>query len=240
MSIAVASYNIHRCYGRDGQHNPARIRKVLRQLDTQVIALQEVELLNDSPGLLDFFCEGSAWRSISGLTMTWANGEYGNALLTSLPVQSVNRIDLSHPGYEKRGALQVVLENGGIRLNVVATHLGLRWHERVVQVKRLLEAMTFDDNSSTDDEITILMGDLNEWSRWGRSRHWLRKHFHDTDTAATYPARFPLFALDRILVKPSGALREIKVIKNDLTRKASDHLPVVASLGLHAALDSGK
>ncbi len=107
MNIAFASYNIHRCYGRDGHYDPARIRQVLRQLGCQVIALQEVELLHDAPGLLDFFCEDSSWRSIPGLTLTRATGKYGNALLTSLPVLSVRRIDLSQPGYERRGALQV-------------------------------------------------------------------------------------------------------------------------------------
>lgn len=234
MNVAVASYNIHRCYGRDGRYDPARIRKVLRQLGAQVIALQEVELLHDAPGLLDFFCEGSSWRSIHGLTMTRANGEYGNALLTSLPVQSVGRIDLSQPGFEQRGALRIGLEHHGVRLNVVATHLGLRGRERVLQVKHLLKAIKPDDGAPADSAITVLMGDLNEWFWWGRARHQLREHFDDIDSAATFPARFPLFSLDRILVKPSGVLGEIKVIKNAITREASDHLPVVATLGLHA------
>lgn len=240
MNVAVASYNIHRCYGRDGRYDPVRIRKVLRQLGAQVIALQEVELLHDAPGLLDFFCEGSSWRSIPGLTMTRANGEYGNALLTSLPVQSVGRIDLSQPGFEQRGALRIGLEHHGVQLDVVATHLGLRGRERVLQVKRLLEAIKPDDNPPADPAITVLMGDLNEWFRWGRSGHQLREYFDDVASAATFPSGFPLFPLDRILVKPPGVLGGIKVIRNEMTRKASDHLPVVATLGLHSVSDSDK
>jgi endonuclease/exonuclease/phosphatase family metal-dependent hydrolase len=236
--LVLGSYNIHRCYGRDGQYDPARIRQVLRQLGTQVIALQEVELLHDSPGLLDFFCEGSCWRAIPGLTLTRSTGEYGNALLTSLPVRSVSRIDLSQPGREPRGALQVVLDCEDRRLNVLATHLGLRKGERMMQAGRLIQAMANGAAASQRGDITVLMGDLNEWFWWGQSRRRLRKHFQDVRTAATYPARFPVFALDRILVKPSRVLQKVEVIKNPLTRQASDHLPVVATLDAGATPDT--
>ncbi|MGD8475732.1 MAG: endonuclease/exonuclease/phosphatase family protein [Burkholderiales bacterium] len=230
MSIILGSYNIHRCYGRDGRYDPARIRQVLRQLGTQVIALQEVELLYDSPGLLDFFCEDSSWRSIPGLTLTRTAGEYGNALLTSLPVHSVRRIDLSQPGFEPRGALQVVLEGHDRRLNVLATHLGLRAGERIAQVKRLLDAITQVGISSNNADVTVLMGDLNDWLPWARARRLLHHHFEVQRAPATYPAGFPLFSLDRILVNPFASLRDVEVINNDLTRIASDHLPLIGKL----------
>ena len=54
--LAVASYNVHRCIGADGHHAPARIAQVLRELDADVIGLQEVALwrgwtLNPDPAL---------------------------------------------------------------------------------------------------------------------------------------------------------------------------------------------
>ena len=41
-SIRIATYNIHRCRGMDRRVEPARIIEVLRDIDADVIALQEV------------------------------------------------------------------------------------------------------------------------------------------------------------------------------------------------------
>ena len=41
-TLRVATYNIHRCRGLDGRTNPARIAEVIRAIDADVIALQEV------------------------------------------------------------------------------------------------------------------------------------------------------------------------------------------------------
>lgn len=226
MSLVLASYNIHRCYGRDGRYDPGRIQQVLHQLNAQVIALQEVELLHAAPGLLDFFCENSPWRAVPGLTMMRDTGHYGNVLLTSLPIRKIQRIDLSVPGREPRGALHVRLEHRDHSLTVIATHLGLRPAERRTQVKCLLDVLR--DNE--DPGSTVLMGDLNEWFRWGRPLRWLRRHFQAVAAPASYPAYSPLLALDRVWIKPCEKLSHVSVLKNGLTRVASDHLPLVATL----------
>jgi endonuclease/exonuclease/phosphatase family metal-dependent hydrolase len=71
---------IHRSYGRDGCYDPPRIRHVLRELSTQVIALQEVELLYHAPERLDILCENGPLKAIHGPTLTRDNGHYSNAL----------------------------------------------------------------------------------------------------------------------------------------------------------------
>jgi len=75
------------------------------------------------------------------------------------------------------------------------------------------------------------MGDLNEWFLWGRPLRYLQRHFKSGPAPATFPARFPLFALDRIWVEPRENLVSVKTVNNSLTRLASDHLPLVAELG---------
>lgn len=234
MSLSLVSYNIHRCYGGDGLHRPERVRQVLRDVNAQVIALQEVELLHDAPQLLDYLCDGTDLTAVRGLTLTRDAGDYGNALLTSLPVESVHRIDLSFRKREPRGALQVTLRYDDFRLCVVATHLGLRAGERRAQLRRLLHALQTAAASSRAPDATVLMGDLNEWLWWARSRRWLRKVFTESRTPATFPARWPLLSLDVIVARPAGVLRDVRVINNPLARIASDHLPLVATLDVAA------
>ena len=43
MEIALATYNIHACIGTDGHFDPFRIVDVIREMDADIIALQEVE-----------------------------------------------------------------------------------------------------------------------------------------------------------------------------------------------------
>jgi len=80
---------------------------------------------------------------------------------------------------------------------------------------------------------TILLGDLNEWFLWGRPLRWLHRHFEQTPAPATFPAGFPVLALDRIWVRPRHLLRRLTVHASPLARQASDHLPVVAQLQMN-------
>jgi len=232
--LVLSSYNIHRCYGSDGAHRPDRIRDVLRQIDADVVALQEVETLRDQPGLLDYLCENRSWTHIHGPTMAHAEGDYGNAILTSLPIRSVRRIDLSQDRREPRGAFLVTLGERSRTFDLLATHLGLRPAERRAQIRILLTELQKTAGSTNDKAFTVLMGDLNEWFLWGRPVRFLRRHFGPAPAPATWPARFPLFALDRVWVEPRRNLLGVQAVNTPLTRIASDHLPLVAEL------DSGR
>jgi endonuclease/exonuclease/phosphatase family metal-dependent hydrolase len=81
---------------------------------------------------------------------------------------------------------------------------------------------------------TVLLGDLNEWFLWGRPLRWLHAHFERPPAPRTFPAGWPVLALDRVWVKPRRCLRAIAVHRSLLARHASDHLPVVAALDLES------
>jgi len=228
--IVLSSYNIHRCYGSDGEHRPDRIRDVLRQVDADVMVLQEVETLNDQPGLLDYLCEDRPWQHIHGPTLERDDGDYGNAILTSLPIESIRRIDISQDRREPRGAFHVRLSHQDRPFDLIATHLGLRSAERRAQVKHLLEEIQSDTARLNGSMFTVLMGDINEWFKFGRPIRYINRRFKSSPAPATFPVHFPLFALDRIWVDPGEILVDVKAINNPLTRKASDHLPLVAEL----------
>ena len=226
MQLRLATWNIHRCVGRDGVMSLSRCAAVLREIAADVVALQEVE---SRPGhaqdALAYLALETGCRAIAGVTMASEDVHYGNALLTRLPLNQVRRHDLSVPGREPRGALDVDIESGGCRVQLVATHLGLRPAERRAQVQRLIPLLRIEDR-----DLVILAGDLNEWFLWGRPLRMLHRIFPDTPHRRGWPAWVPLLSLDRIWVHPRRAMRCLKVHRNGLARIASDHLPLVAEI----------
>ena len=228
--FVVATYNIHRAIGRDGVFDPERVAGVLAEIDADVIALQEVQTGATGRNLLHLFRDRLGAEAVHGVTMLRRDAEYGNVLLTRHRVVSVERLDLSVARREPRGALDVVLECRGRALRVLATHLGLWPYERRRQVKQLLVAL-----GDETDLPTVLMGDLNEWFLWGRPLRWLHVQFRRTPAPPTFPSPLPLFALDRLWVRPRAALQRVDVHSSPLARVASDHLPLVATLSLASA-----
>lgn len=226
MQIRLATWNLHRCIGRDGLMSPERCAAVLQEIDADIIALQEVE---SRPGhaldALAYLARKTACQAIPGMTMVKADTHYGNALLTRLPVAKVRRHDLSVARREPRAAVEAVLEPDRLRLQVIATHLGLRPAERREQVRRLLPLI---DSKGCD--LVVLAGDLNEWFLWGRPLRVLHRLFPGMPHRRTWPARLPLFSLDRIWVHPRRALHGLTVHRSTLASRASDHLPLVAEI----------
>jgi endonuclease/exonuclease/phosphatase family metal-dependent hydrolase len=229
--LVVATYNIHRCVGADGACVPYRVAEVLADLGADIVALQEVDSRLPEHGVdqLALFARLLHARPIAGPTLRHRRGAYGNALLVRRPVLRVHRLDLSVPGREPRGALDVTLDVGGLFVRVMATHLGLSRRERARQVRRLLEA-----HRAHPPLPTLLLGDVNEWLPGCGIRRALDAYFGPTGHGPTFPARWPLFVLDRIFVQPLAALVDIGVVVSRAARLASDHLPVRARLDSRA------
>lgn len=233
--VVVASYNIHQCVGVDGRRDPERIAAVIQQLGADVIALQEVDSWPGEDGeseQMEFLAHGTGFHAVSGPTVERVGARFGNVLLTRLPLLDVRRIDLSHRRREPRGAIDAELAaSPPRRLRVIATHLGLLPRERREQVQRILERVEHDERSSPVS-VTVLLGDINEWLVFGRPLRWLHARFGHAPGGRSWPAWWPLFALDRIWVRPAAALRGFLVHATPLSRRASDHLPVVAEVAL--------
>jgi endonuclease/exonuclease/phosphatase family metal-dependent hydrolase len=223
--LTVATYNIHSAIGTDGRFDSQRIAGVLREINADVVALQEVPL-GDSrrENVLAQLQQATGFYAVEGPAMTLPHRHYGNAVLSRYPVTATRTIDLSFGSREPRGALDADLDVHGHPLRIIATHLGLRPAERCDQINRLLQA--FD----TDRMPVILMGDVNEWFVWGRCLRRLVTHFEAVPTVRTFPSRWPLFALDRIWISPRHRLMRIEVHATPLAKLASDHLPLVAHI----------
>ena len=226
-TLTAATWNIHGAIGTDGRYAPMRIVAVLEEIGADVVALQEVASEQEHADFLAVIERATGYHVVAGLLRQRRGSDFGNAVLSRYPVTSVERLDLAVDGYEPRGALDVCVDARLVSpLRVLATHLGLRPGERREQVRRLLAHVECES-----PHPTLLMGDLNEWYLWGRPLRWLHSHFNERPSAPrTFPARRPLFALDRIWVSPAGSLRGLACHATPRARAASDHLPLVATI----------
>lgn len=232
--MILATYNIHRCIGGDGRFAPERIIEVIKEIDADVLALQEVESRAAAGfDMLGHLAAAVGMRAIAGPTLMRRDAHYGNALLTRLDVLDRRTIDISVPRCEPRGAIEAHLRCGDRRFCVVATHLGLRPSERRRQVKQLLNLFRPDLQGPA-----ALLGDINEWYLWGRPLRWLHIYFKNTAAPRTFPARWPVFALDRIWIRPRAALAHLETHVSAVARIASDHLPVKAHILIEALGDA--
>ena len=223
--LKIVSYNVHRAIGRDRRFAPDRILAVLKEIDADVVALQEVEACDSGADMLAWLAERTGMQAIAGTTLIRHDGRYGNGLLTRLPVRHKTLCDLSWRGREPRGAITADLDVHGEPLRVVATHLGLRPAERRDQVQRLIKLFT-----DVPQDKAVLLGDLNEWFLWGRPLRRLHRYFKQTPHVATFPSGWPFLALDRVWTHPRSLLKRIGVHRTPLARVASDHLPLIAEV----------
>ena len=226
MNITVASYNIHKCAGLDGRVDLDRIADVIREIDADLIGLQEV-FRPQALGL----AERLGVQVAMGPTRERDGQPYGNAVLTRLAIRSSRTFDLSRPDREPRGGIRLDLEIPGGRppdglLHLFNVHFGLQIRERAAQVRMLVREHILHD------ELTgprVVVGDLNEWFP-GAVGRTLRRELHGPRIRRTHPAPLPLFPLDRIYWDRDLAADGFHVHRSRLARVASDHLPVVARL----------
>lgn len=225
------SYNIHGCVGRSGKVDPHAIIEVIREADADVVALQEVHDDNatDRSFLHALEAELDYPSIIYDPMVELPHTQCGNVLMSRVIPKREERLDLTWKSREPRGAIRVLLEHHRRAFEITATHLGLAPAERRSQLRQLIEPSTEPMDSDT---IQILMGDLNEWFPWGRAGRFLRQHFGQVKTVKTFPARWPLFALDRVHVRNAEARPVKRVLTSQAARTASDHLPLMAELSL--------
>ena len=118
--IRIATYNIHKCVGLDRRFSPERIADVLRELDADIIALQEVLSHTGSPQRRENqaeFLAGELEMDFSlGENRQIKGGQYGNAVLTRLPLEETENFDISIKKREPRGCLRAGIKIGDAKI----------------------------------------------------------------------------------------------------------------------------
>lgn len=225
-ALRVATWNIHGGIGTDGRLDVGRIADVVGELDADLVGLQEVDTGYRGGGdQLEELREATGMHAVAGPTLFNHAGHYGNALLSRRPPAEVRRHDLSFRRREPRGALDVDLDWDGHAVGFVVTHFGTSLRERVHQVRRLAEAI-----GPARASVLVVVGDFNEWRPMGATLRHLDATLGRSRGPRSFPSGRPLFRLDRIWVRPAACLTGLTAHRSPLSRVASDHLPVVATV----------
>jgi endonuclease/exonuclease/phosphatase family metal-dependent hydrolase len=231
--LRVATYNIHKARGLDRRTSPPRIISVLKELDADILCIQEVV---NAPGTHLYDQAGEIERALPeyihrfGANRPLHGGTYGNLTLSRLPIRAWQNHDLTSRR-EERGALQTDIELGSQLLHVFNVHLGTGFNERRRQARVLLGEKILANPELTAPRLVV--GDLNEWTR-GLTTHLLRETFHTFSPRhtlrfpATFPGLLPVVTLDHCYYEPPLELIESHLVRTPTALVASDHLPLIA------------
>ncbi|MDN3647057.1 endonuclease/exonuclease/phosphatase family protein [Pontixanthobacter aestiaquae] len=230
MRLKFASYNIHKAVGTDRRRDPDRIITVLREMDADIIALQEADRrVGERASVLERAAlDDSPWKVLDVAKRPRSIGWHGNAILVrrTFTVLDAEPIDL--PTLEPRGAARGDLEIDGARIRVVGMHLDLSGLRRRDQIKAVIGHVDACEPRCP----TVLMGDFNQWGNQTGAMQEFRRHWHVLDTGRSFPSRQPIARLDRIVTSDEWGCLEQHVHHSATASQASDHLPIVAELEL--------
>lgn len=240
--LRVMTYNVHSCRGMDGKLSPERIARIIAQNEPDIVALQELDVGRARTGSVD-----QAEAIAQALEMQFhfhpaihmEEEKYGDAILTRHPMRLVRAAPLPtlngrRKELEPRGALWVVVEIDGHEIQFINTHLGLRPKERTAQADALLSSDWLSHDACSGP--VILCGDFNALPRstvckklCGRLRD-VQVGLDGHRPLSTWFGRAPLGRIDHVFTSEAIKILSVEVPKTELTRVASDHLPLIVEL----------
>jgi endonuclease/exonuclease/phosphatase family metal-dependent hydrolase len=234
--LRLLTYNIHHAEGVDGKLDLERIARVIRSVDPDVVALQEVDrqaTRTKSVDQPDELARLTKMHVVFGDNIPLQGGHYGNAILSRFPIRSSRNHKLpTFDGGEQRGVLEAELDwqdsfPDQSHLRVLATHLDHRpnGREREASVRAINELVR-----THPLQPAILMGDLNavpdSIPLKELQLHWTRAN---DQPAPTIPVEQPKDQIDFILFRPMNRWKVVETRVLD-EAVASDHRALLAVL----------
>lgn len=213
------SYNVHGL-----KDDRAALTALVRDLAPDVLVVQE------APRRFRWRHKCAALADDVGLVFA-AGGlpALGNLILVSLRVRVEATWCLRYPltpGRHLRGAAFVRGSVRGASFTVSGSHLATDPTERPDQAALWKGALTAVEGP------VIAAGDLNEGPGGGAWRTVEDGLVSSAEGRPTFPATLPARLIDGLFVTPDIAIEKYEIVENDLARRASDHLPVLADLRL--------
>lgn len=224
--LRVVTWNVHACVGGDGVFDPDRVASIVNGLSPDIVALQEVDSRRRGARRLDVFAflrDRIGGHAADAKTITTPDGDYGHMIVSRWPLRRVRVHDVSVAAREPRAIIdmEALFPFGPVR--VIGAHFGLQRSERKAQTRALSALIETDPEGAA-----IIAGDFNELRRLSATHIALSPGFKTASIAATYPSRYPIFALDRIWCRAPLSVRQSWVER--AARAGSDHLPLIADL----------
>jgi len=181
--VRILTYNIHKCRGLDRRVHPRRIVEVLREVDADIVALQEVLSVQGHPAedQAQFIAAQLGFHSCLGENRRLNGGAYGNLLLSRFPLRAIQNHDISTEGREPRGCLRADIELAETTVHVFNVHLGTSFFERRQQGRKLVSSEILGDQDLHG--ARVILGDFNEWTQ-GLTSDLLGRHFESVDIRA--------------------------------------------------------
>lgn len=227
--LKVASYNMRKSIGTDRRRRPERTLEVLREIDADIVALQECDRrFGQRQGVISLHLldEHSPWKAVPFGVRTGSMGWHGNALLVRKEAQILDSEIIHLPALEPRGAVMADVRINGQVVRAVGMHLDLSGLWRRRQAHAILSHV----QASTRQPPTVMMGDLNDWSAGSGCLRDFGRDFTFADTGKSFHARRPVARLDRIMVSAGVRVTDCGVHDSASSRTASDHLPIWATV----------
>src|SRR5262245_32459380 len=195
----IVTYNVHKCVGVDRRLNPARIISVLKEINADIIALQEVLCIQGRDSQSEqahFIARELGFNYCMGHKREFMEGIYGNLILSRFPLLGSENHDISLAGRDERGWLRVDV---GLRKetgrHVDNVHPGTPFNKRRHQARKSISESLLSD--ATRAGPRVMLGDLNEWTR-GLLTRLLNEHFQSGDIilhlkrSRPYPGMLPI------------------------------------------------
>jgi endonuclease/exonuclease/phosphatase family metal-dependent hydrolase len=235
--LRVCNYNINKGFcAANIRPILEELRHAIRTVDADLVFLQEVvgkRLVTEGDSGVDDtvaleypqfeYLADEVWpHHAYGRNAIYQKGDHGNAILSKNPFHELDNIDISQWWFSQRGLLFGKLKIG---IHVVCIHFGLFRGERRRQLKMLLELLA---QKVPQDAPLIIAGDFNDWN--GALHRELTRKYRFSEAynniynrlAKTFPARLPLFAMDRIYFR-NLRLIDAEVLSGAPWQRLSDH-----------------
>jgi len=215
--------------------------EVLRNIDADIIALQEVLSVPGKPerDQARFIATELGFNYCLGENRRLHGGAYGNLLLSRFPMRNSENHDITTEKREQRGCLRTDVDLTETTLHVFNVHLGTSFLERRQQARKLVGPEILQNPELYGPRIVL--GDFNDWTH-GLASHLLSAHFTSADIRTqlprfrTYPGLLPFLHLDHMYFDSALKIERLRLYKSRTALIASDHLPLIADFSVQDAL----